>query len=153
MSLETLRKWLGAYMIFGSLTGLYACWGFCIRALHNPIKLWGGFAFGILFVLVGFVGFSLLKNSRYTILAMVLQLPQVADFSLGYKYIFTAGSSIKIGYQVPELLLMVEPLNSEFALGKNMTQEFFYVNIIPLAVVLLLNQLLLSSQKALNTNQ
>ena len=100
-----------------------------------------GAIFLILFIGIGVSAYSLLRTNRYTKATIALQIIQLVGFCIaGYKYEFSAGTSLKWLYQGNRLEMIFKPITAEFAAGMNLPAEFLYVNLFPLLIIYLITK-------------
>lgn len=137
--MKNVRNIIVAYLFGSSIYGCFNIADFFLAIRDYPQYWWVGVTFLILFLGLGISGYLLLKTKQYSWATIALQVIQLVGFSLaGYKYQFSAGASLKLGYEDNNLLFVLKPLTAEFTVGMNLKDEFLYVNLVPLVMIVLI---------------
>ena len=141
------QKALAFYFAFSCAYGLYymlvlyfPLLGPYPFATHPGVWLTSG-VFTSLFAGFGFSAYGLWRKRRYSWTTVALQSAQLVGFCLGgCKYQFEAGTSLRWLYENNRMELVFKPITAEFKAGLNLPQDFFYVNLVPLLVIYLLQK-------------
>ena len=144
--MDNWRKAIVFYLVFSCLCGIYGVVEYVslldkYTFAEYPFVWMIGAIFLILFIGIGVSAYSLLRTNRYTKATITLQIIQLVGFCIaGYKYEFSAGTSLKWLYQGNRLEMIFKPITAEFAAGMNLPAEFLYVNLFPLLIIYLITK-------------
>ena len=144
------KKAIIFYLTFSCLYGLYGVVKYFSLLnkypfAEHPIVWIVGVFFLILFSGIGISAYSLLRTNKYTRVILALQMLQLVGFCIaGYKYEFSAGTSLKLLYEDTRLEMTFKPITAEFTLGINLPAQFLYVNLFPLFIIYLITKFFVS---------